>query len=71
MLPVTEDEGLGVNVTTGCMWNISCCDIYLSCLNVKEMVERRDRKLHCDGQTNGFEMKARERRTADKVLNVI
>ena len=71
MLSVTEDEGLGANVTTGCIWNISCYDIYLSCFNVKEMVARRGRKLHYDGQTEGLGNESERRRTADKVLNVI
>jgi hypothetical protein len=54
LLSVTEDEGLGENVTTGCIWSISYYDIYLSCFNVKEMVERRGRKLQYDGQTSGL-----------------
>jgi hypothetical protein len=54
LLPVTEGKSLGANVTTECIWNISCYDIYLSCVNVKEMVERRGRKFHYDGQTNGL-----------------
>jgi hypothetical protein len=54
LLPVTEDEGIGANVITESIWNISYYYIYLSCLNVKEMLERWGRKLHYDGQTNGL-----------------